>query len=302
MENKLKIFEQEYLGARSKLEDLVEELHRLVEGQLGKAKIVTAFPVSSRMKDFASVKEKLISRRVHVKKSILELQDLVGIRIIALYQSDTKAIGSLLQSLFPDLKKVFPRTKAGNGQFGYSSIHYLGIIPISWKELVHLEGFVGLRFEIQVRTLSEHVWAECSSSLNYKARENIPPIIERPLNRLAALLEIVDSEMENIKSSHEKYLDSVSNLAIENLLREDLNGDTLRLLMKKVFPDQEHLLDEKYSHLNVIVEKDYNILNMAHLFTVIEKYKVDFSNLPENPSHDKSLTMILEAYRKNDYT
>ena len=54
-------------------------------------------------------------------------------------------------------------------------------------------------FEIQLRTVLQHAWAEVEHGLGYKSYYEPPMDIKRKLNRLAGTLEILDEEFEAIR-------------------------------------------------------------------------------------------------------
>lgn len=292
---------KEHANLKKKLDSLADELERQIQDQLELSSIKIAFPIASRVKTIDSIDEKIASKRFNVKKSITEFQDLVGLRIISLHKSSGADIDQAIKTLFPKCKQFSIKDKLGHDKFGYSSIHYIIEVPESWSTIPHLRTYVGIKFEIQVRTISEHIWAECSAFLNYKAQENIPPFIERPLNRLSAVLEIVDSELDSIKNQHAEYINRIRELEIKELLTEDLNPTTLKQLMSIIFSDLNENIDEIYALLNTDIERDYNIFKMPHLFSLIEKYRAEIQYSSEN-NHSEVLYLILECYKRNGHS
>lgn len=189
----------EYAGIKDLLNDFVLEVISQIRHAVKQSNIKLAFPVDGRVKSLDSALDKINEGKFTPKASITEMQDLAGFRFVTLYKSETPDIVPRIESLFPDHKVYNTKDRIGSDQFGYSSLHFV-IKPLdSWKAVPHLSQFLGLSAEIQVRTLSEHIWAECSHSLNYKSSLNVPPGIKRPLHRLSALLEVVDSELNHIK-------------------------------------------------------------------------------------------------------
>ena len=58
--------------------------------------------------------------------------------------------------------------------------------------------FKGINFEVQIRSILQHTWAEIEHDLQYKD-ESIPRELRRRFARLAGLLEIADAEFMGIR-------------------------------------------------------------------------------------------------------
>jgi ppGpp synthetase/RelA/SpoT-type nucleotidyltranferase len=291
----------EYDGLVRLFDDFVNEIINQVRHLVRERNIKLAFPVDGRTKQLDSVLGKIAAGKFAPKKSITEMQDLAGLRFVTLYKTEIPEIVRIIETLFPDPKRYNTKDRFGNDQFGYSSLHFIVSPPDAWKGVAHLSRFMGLRAEIQVRTLSEHIWAECSHSLNYKSSLNVPPGIERPLHRLSALMEIVDSELDYIKKAHQDYKETVERLDIEELLKEDLNILTLEKLLKVILANYKPVSEDRYATLDKLIEKDFSIKNLPFLLEIINKY------LPQVPhdselDHAQVLNSILFHYKENNYS
>jgi len=64
-------------------------------------------------------------------------------------------------------------------------------------------------FEIQIRTILQHTWAEIEHDKNYKYSGVLPDEIERRLNLLSAVLESADNEFNTISQEIDNYTKSV---------------------------------------------------------------------------------------------
>src|SRR5690606_6286322 len=113
-------------------------------------------------------------------------------------------------------------------KFGYSSAHLVLGVKDDWLKTPDWEDHLDKKVEVQIRTLSEHIWAETSHSLFYKREENIPTVISRDLYRLAALLEVVDEKMQGIKDSVESHFEYIRKCPYQEILTMDLNPETFR--------------------------------------------------------------------------
>lgn len=95
-------------------------------------------------------------------------------------------------------------------QFGYLTRHLIASLkdPSDPK-------LTGLHFEIQIRTILQHAWAEVEHDSGYKDKDESSDSVRRSFARLAALLEFGDLELESIrlklKEEHREYLKVLAN-------------------------------------------------------------------------------------------
>ncbi|WP_163410532.1 hypothetical protein [Flavobacterium ajazii] len=75
----------EYQNLKEEYDDFLIEIKRIVEKLLKTNNIPIAFDILGRTKTLESIEEKLFAKRFTIKKSITELNDLVGIRIVLLF-------------------------------------------------------------------------------------------------------------------------------------------------------------------------------------------------------------------------
>lgn len=230
--------------------------------------IKLGFPIQSRVKTLESLIEKHESKRFNIKKSILELQDLIGFRIVLLFKRDIDVIISLIEQNFEIIKFYDTADKLKNDQFGYSSKHYIIKIKNEWANVPTFRGLENYTAEIQIRTLSQHNWAETSKVLQYKNESNVPREIIRTISRVSAFLEIVDLELERTLQEREKYAEQLNQQIDENL---KLNVDVLSKLMSEIIPD--YVLKDLDGYSTLLSELEYfDILTVGDLKNSVEKF------------------------------
>lgn len=156
--------------------------------------------VTLRVKQRDSVAAKLV-RPDRTYGSLWELTDLIGLRVITYFEDGVDRVGRLLEAHLPvDFhRSVDKRKPSAADRFGYRSLHYVCRLPPD-SHVRH-----ELRYEIQVRTMLEHAWAEIEHDLGYKSRESVPAASRRRLNRLAGLLELADQEFIAIRRELADY-------------------------------------------------------------------------------------------------
>jgi hypothetical protein len=98
----------------------------------------------------------------------------------------------------------------GTDKVGYKSIHIVASFTNDRLQLIEYSKFKDLKFEIQIRTVLQHAWAQIGHDRKYKSRNELPPKITRGFSLLAGLLEIADNEFGMIINQIEKYSEEVS--------------------------------------------------------------------------------------------
>ncbi|MBL1222562.1 RelA/SpoT domain-containing protein [Chryseobacterium sp. L7] len=263
--SKLKNEHDEHFINFEKLRNLIiKELEAL----LIENNVKLGFPVQSRIKNIDSIVEKHESQRYRIKQSLLELQDLIGIRIVLLFRRDIEVVSQLIKNNFNVRSNYDPADKLNYDQFGYSSKHYIVNIPDSWTNVPTNKNLNSYTVEIQIRTLSQHNWAETSNVLQYKNESNVPPEILRSIGRVSALLEIVDLELERTLQDRESY---IAKTDYDRNPSEILNVDLLMSVLQKNIPNQYQKGNENYSQLLENL-KSYSINTVSELEKLIKEY------------------------------
>lgn len=211
---------------------LEKELHVLL-----KAAGIPYYELSCRIKTWDSILEK-IERNSLDPQSIQDIHDVIGFRIITLFKRDIPVVCDVIRE---HLNVVWEDDKAKGkpeDAFGYLSVHFQIELPSQWLHTPTSAGFSGIQTELQVRTFSQHVWAASSHLLQYKMEAAVPYAMRRNIYRLAAVLEIVDNELETILSSREAYRSALRETADQD---QDQVLDSIRL---------ERILDDTFSGEN----------------------------------------------------
>lgn len=183
-----------------------------------KAGIVIA-NIESRVKTYESLEGKL---RLKGSKyhSLEDITDILGFRIITFYIDDVDKVASVVERLFQiDWENSVDKRKLLEiDSFGYLSLHYI----------CSYDSFP-FRFEVQMRTLLQHAWANMDHDTGYKSGVEVPRRYLRSMSRLASLLELVDEEFSKIRIELTDYKRRVQSLvASGNLDDVPLDGDTFR--------------------------------------------------------------------------
>ncbi len=244
----LRVQYSEYSDRANRLEKtLLSELPKL----LSRDQVTLGVPMESRVKTWDSIEEKIKRNQLSLE-SIDDLDDLIGVRLILLFRSDLAKVEQLIVDTFEVLSSKDTSESLSEMQFGYQSQHYAIKLPKEWLLLPTMTDLGGLKIELQVRTLAQHIWAAASHKLQYKREDGVPLPIRRSIHRVSALLETVDLEFARILVERDDYVKHGIPEAESN---EPLNVDLLASLLNDVYPESNKDDGEIYANLLTNLKK-----------------------------------------------
>lgn len=177
---------QEYEAHRPQLERLGRELEARLGALLRDAGIPVHF-VGWRLKSSASLAHKL-ARPDKSYRALWDVTDLLGLRVATYFEDHVEQVARVIEQHF---RVDFSHSADRSRPAGYRSVHYV----------CAADGFdAAFRFEVQLRTVLQHAWAEVEHDLGYKVDDAVPEAIRRRFARVAGLLEIADQEFVSIRS------------------------------------------------------------------------------------------------------
>lgn len=150
--------------------------------------------VESRIKDVDSFLKKTIKKSY--ADPITEINDQLGIRIITTYEDSLDVVEEFVKAEFLVHSREDKIEQMNYNEFGYLGRHF----EVSLGNTRNTE-ISSLRFEIQLRTKAQDLWASIAHQLSYKPKSNgePPKLIKRLIYRLIALIEIFDKEVSDAK-------------------------------------------------------------------------------------------------------
>ena len=212
---------QQYRELVPTLEQLAKNAYELLRRALREQGIyVTAFEY--RVKTEQSLAGKL-ERKGAKYKSISDITDLVGLRVITFYTDEVDKVAVIAKRVFDiDWQESVDKRKLHQlDSFGYNSLHYICRL----KD----KAFENIRFELQMRTALQHVWSTIEHDTGYKGEVKIPREYKRQFSRLAGMLELVDDEFSRLRIVLTDYRRQVQTLVKSGQLDEvSLSGDSFR--------------------------------------------------------------------------
>lgn len=182
--------------------------------------------IENRIKTEESLAEK-IERKGDKYRSLSDVTDILGIRIICFFSDDVDKVASIVEKMYEmDWENTIDkRISISPTVFGYLSLHYICSLPFDGS---YPKEICGRKFEIQIRSTLQHVWAEIEHDLGYKSDFGVPRDIRREFSRVAGLLEIADERFSAIRDSVEKYSTEIRQRIADNTA-DDLLIDRVTL-------------------------------------------------------------------------
>lgn len=159
--------------------DLADAAHDAV-GKVLRAADIQIHSITRRAKTRESFAAK-IRRPDKGYSQLSDVTDLAGVRVTTYFVEDVDHVSRALHDAFAiDQQQSIDRRKFEDpSRFGYSSLHYVARFGGSRAELPENRRFSELTFEIQIRSILQHAWAEIEHDLGYKSAGQIPAPIRR---------------------------------------------------------------------------------------------------------------------------
>ncbi len=166
--------------------------------------------LTSRCKERKSLEGK-ISREGKNYCELSDLTDVVGFRITTYFAGDVDNVAELIEKelVLDEDNSIDKRKAAEPDRFGYMSLHLIASHKDERTCLPEYKCCAGKRFEIQIRTILQHAWAEIEHDIGYKSESDVPKAVRRRFSRLAGLLELADDEFQIIREQLSEYKDGL---------------------------------------------------------------------------------------------
>lgn len=241
---------------------------------------------------------------------------MAGIRIIGYVEDDVKQICQIIEELFDcDPNNSLDKSlELGVDKVGYKSVHYVCSLSKERIDLPEYERFKNMKFEIQIRTILQHSWAEIEHDKNYKFSGELPPDIQRRFKLVAGSLELADREFNQLSNDIDNYAKSVKKSTEKGELNIKLNSTALKQFLTTKFqelielgilqPDfngskNESIILEEFRSFGIETLEDIDRIIDKNLISAI-KERLESTNLL-GLSRLIMLSSDLETYMKKSY-
>jgi ppGpp synthetase/RelA/SpoT-type nucleotidyltranferase len=131
--------------------------------------------ISGRAKSIERFKLKALKKldggEFKYENPLTEIQDQIGIRIVTFYLSDVEYISKIILDYYEPIEEADKHPDRYDA-FSYTGRHFILFIPPEvkkWREEKNMPSF----FELQIKTMFQHAWAESEHDLNYKTMHDL---------------------------------------------------------------------------------------------------------------------------------
>ncbi|MFQ4148305.1 RelA/SpoT domain-containing protein [Arthrobacter sp. LAPM80] len=204
--------------------------------------------VQFRVKTPESAAEKLARRgqdgQLKYPGGLARLDDLIGVRVILFVESDIDAVAIALSSQFichDDEDKTAMMRK--NGGIGYAGRHLTLEVP-AINPPTGCRDYTGQRFEVQIRTVLQHAWAEFEHDIRFKGSSGDNAEISRAFTMASTLIELADQQFVNISDILKRVQAEGTIEAAPESKR--LDAGTLQSVLARAFPAYRNSKENQY--------------------------------------------------------
>lgn len=227
--------------------------------------------VKSRVKSAESVRGKLSKLdnegNPKYQNGLDDLDDILGVRVITYIEPDVTNVVSALTGQFKVLENTDKKAQqVDKGILGYAAHHLVLEVP-DMQTPAGCAGCIGQRFEVQIKTVLQHAWAEFEHDIRYKAQGAIPPAINRAFTLASGLIELADNEFVKIQEAVAREEAKLSPDPNDHY-DEPITSDMLAEVLTAELPDHPRSRKEQYDWL-VDLLKSMSITTIADTLNLL---------------------------------
>ncbi|ALA67613.1 GTP pyrophosphokinase [Corynebacterium lactis] len=158
--------------------------------------------VTARVKSFRSTRLKALRRNpdgTYVYPDPWhDVHDIIGVRVTTYHSTEIPEIMDALSDSLTVLRTIDKTAETRiSGRLGYGSQHL--ICKVGQSAPSDLAPYFNMQFEVQLRTVLQHAWAEFEHDIRYKAPEGATdPRIDRAFALAAGLIELADQQFDQV--------------------------------------------------------------------------------------------------------
>ncbi|MEZ8699870.1 GTP pyrophosphokinase family protein [Vibrio lentus] len=262
--------------------------------------------VTSRVKTIDSVREK--GKSTKYTDPINQIQDFAGIRIITYVEDEVATIREIIENNF-DIDEANSSNKSealGIDKVGYQSVHYVAKLKEDRLRLPEYKQYEGKCFEIQIRTILQHAWAEIEHDRNYKFSGELRDDLSRRFKILAGVLELADKEFNAISQQIDDLSASVYEGTKTGNLDIPISSTTLSQYLQTRFASLIEVMGiPSHDKDGILIQelRKFGIETLSQLDAIVPEDIEDFYKASANGGslHEWGMVrslLILHDYRK----
>ena len=215
---------------------------RIIRSSLKGTDIGEVTKIEGRVKD----KEECIKKFHRKYQSKLEaddqpyeikdyLSDLIGIRIICLYEDQIEMVSDVLKQHFKiiDVTDKISAVENTEDSFGYKGLHMDLTLNDRMRSLPKYQQYADYPFEVQIRSLIQDAWSVLDHKIKYK--KSIPNDLKRRINVLSALFELADREFKEIRNATTELIQQATVASISHPVEDsrEISGQPATAVSEK---------------------------------------------------------------------
>jgi ppGpp synthetase/RelA/SpoT-type nucleotidyltranferase len=219
-------------------------------------------PSFGRVKDGASSTIKLATLNISAEDPTV-LGDFIGVRTVFVFTDDVEKAARLVRENCKLVKDDPKSLSYDIDRFNYMSTHFNILIPSAWQ----VDSFTTpTTFELQLRTVAQHSWAEVTHDLQYKSKVVLQDVFLRQIYRAAALVELADAEYSQIRKHHQSSLSRESEIKQS----KDFSDVVLEDILSYVWPPEaKPWVKIDFNYLRTLISQS-QIYNTSDLLEVLK--------------------------------
>jgi ppGpp synthetase/RelA/SpoT-type nucleotidyltranferase len=182
-----------YNQRQKHFERLKNEAHKIIAQQLN-VRGIKLHHLGGRVKELDSLIKKSI--REKMSDPFAEMTDIVGLRVVYLFQGDLKIVKGIIRKCFRVVKEEDKLADMPIDVFNYGAPHFDVKLPDKFSK----EDIGNMTFEIQVHTICQDAWAAVSH-IFYKGEGKVPSSFKKDFYALNGLFYVADTHFEMLRPS-----------------------------------------------------------------------------------------------------
>ena len=180
-----------YTERQDQFELLKNNAYNIISDQL-KMRGIKLHHLDRRVKELDSLIKKSIRKKM--VDPFTEMTDIVGLRVVYLFQGDIEIIKGVIRNSFRVVKEDDKSSDIEIDVFKYAVPHFDVKLPGKFSK----QDIGNMTFEIQVPTICQDAWVALSHCF-YKGEGKIPSKLEKDFYALNGLFYVADTHLEILR-------------------------------------------------------------------------------------------------------
>lgn len=148
------------------------------------------------------------------------ISDLIGIRVICLYEDRIASVAQLLMQSFKliEVTNKSAAVESTEDSFGYKGLHLDLALPDDLAAQPKYQALTDCPCEVQIRSLIQDAWSVLDHEIKYK--KSIPIELKRRINVLSALFELAEREFREIRNATSELMQQATEAPVSDSVAE----------------------------------------------------------------------------------